>query len=129
LACRHLGNVLPGSSVALVNYDLPQQTINASFAPDMDPRFISSYEDYYVSVNPWLDFWESAPAGIVLSSEGCLPSSSFRDSEFYVEWLAPQQNMEAAIGLRLDVHAQAMIHTALHYGLASASVYEALATA
>lgn len=111
--------------LTLVNYDLPRQAVNASFAPDLEPAFIASYENHYASVNPWLDFWANAASGQVLSSERTFPASSFRDSEFYVDWLAPQEAMgEAAVGLRLDVDPHNMIHVAWHYDLAHAEAYE-----
>lgn len=124
MACRRLADTLPGSVLTLVNYDLPRQAINASFAPDLDPAFLASYRDHYASVNPWLDFWATIAPGQILSSERVMPSSSFRDSEFYVDWLAPQGDMEAAVGLRLDVDPHNMVHVAWHFGLAQSETYE-----
>lgn len=128
-ACRRLAEALPGSAPTITNYDLPRQAINATFWNGIDPDYMESYRNHYASVNPWVDFWTGVPAGVVSISERDSPSSAFRDSEFYVDWLAPQGNMKAAVGTRLDVDRHNTIHVAWHYDIANADSYDAPAAA
>lgn len=127
--CRSLEEVLPGSAPSIVNYDLPRGVINATFAEGIAPEYLDSYRTHYGAINPWLDFWAVAPAGQVMISERDSPSSAFRKSEFYTDWLAPQGNMTAAVGLRLDVDAHNLIHIAWHYSVADAENYDRPAAA
>jgi DNA-binding CsgD family transcriptional regulator len=127
--CHCLEGILPGSAPSIVNYDLPRGVINATFARGIAPDYLESYHAYYGGQNPWLDFWAVAPAGKVMISERDSPSSAFRKSEFYTDWLAPQGNMTAAVGLRLDVDAHNLIHIAWHYSVADAEVYDRPASA
>lgn len=125
--CRHLGETLAGSASSIVNYDLAEDTINAGFAHGIGPAYLASYHSHFMGVNPWLEFWGTAPAGAVRISERDYPARSFRNSEFYTDWLAPQKNMEAAVGLRIDVDPHNMIHLTWHYDVARAEAYDAVA--
>lgn len=128
-ACRRLVEALPGSAASIANYDLGEGTVNAVFEHGLDPGFVASYRDHYAAVNPWIDYWSNTPEGHVSVSERDSPSRAFRDSEFYVDWLAPQGNMEAAVGMRLDIDRHNTVHVAWHYDLARAPAYDGQAAA
>lgn len=127
--CRRLEELLPGSAPAIMNYDLPRGLINASFVEGIDEESVETYRTHYAALNPWLDYWAASPSGEVRISERDSPSSAFRKSEFYNDWLAPQGNMTAAVGLRLDVDAHNIIHVAWHYSESSAADYDEPAAA
>ncbi|TYR36759.1 hypothetical protein FY036_00620 [Mesorhizobium microcysteis] len=128
-ACRRLADALPGSSPAILNYDMPRQQVNAAFFQGMAPDYVASYREHYMSVNPWIDYWTTVQAGTVHISEREMPSASFQKSEFYVDWLAPHGEIEAAVGMRLDVDPNNTVHLAWHYGLAHAETYDEAASA
>ena len=128
-ACRRLTAALPGSVASILNYDLPRRTVNADFVHGIDPAFVESYRDHYARVNPWMDFWAAAPSGAVRVSERDLPARTLRDSEFYNDWLAPQESMEAAVGLRLDVDASEIVHLTWHYDVGRATLFDGPAAA
>ncbi len=127
--CRHLEELLPGSAPAITNYDLPRGIINATFVEGVEQEYVDAYLTHYAALNPWLDFWAAAPSGQVRISERDSPSSAFQKSEFYNDWLAPQGNMTAAVGLRLDVDSHNLIHVAWHYSAADAAKYDGPAAA
>lgn len=127
--CALLAESLPGSAPSIVNYDLETAAVHSAFAVGIDPSYQASYKSYYASLNPWLEFWRKAPAGEVSISERDAPSRSFADSEFHADWLKPQGNMEAAVGMRIDVGVGEVIHIAWHYGLSRAGAYDAPAAA
>lgn len=124
-----LGEILPGSAPSIANYDLQRTAVNAIFVDGIDPAFVDSYNSYYVSLNPWIDYWSGLPSGEVTASEQHFPSASFRDSEFYRDWLGLQDNMAAAVGMRLDLNRRNTIHVAWHYDVARAPEYDAVASA
>lgn len=128
-ACRRLARILPGSAPTIVNYDLPRTAINAAFVRGIDPAYLQSYSDHYVALNPWMDFWTSTPSGVVSISERDSPAIAFSHTEFYNDWLLPQGNMGAAVGVRLDVGPHDTIHIAWHYDVAMAAAYDAPAAA
>ncbi len=127
--CRRLEELLPGSAPAITNYDLPRGLINAAFVEGIEEEYLETYRTHYAALNPWLDYWAAAPSGEVRISERDSPSSTFCKSEFYNDWLAPQGNMTAAVGLRLDVDDHNLIHVAWHYSVADAAEYDEPAAA
>ena len=104
--CRSLAGILPGSVPIIRNVDLPRQAVNAMFVEGMDPDRVSAYCDRYVAIDPWLAFASTIPDGEIRVTERDCPSSAFHDSEFYADWLAAQDNLKAATGIRVDVDAR-----------------------
>lgn len=122
--CRYLHEAVPGSTPTVVNFDMQRQAVNSVFHEGVDPAFAASYVEHYAAINPWMAFWNSASAGEVSVSERDCPSSAFRDSEFYNDWLDPQPQLKAASGLRLDVDRNNTILVSWHYAVDRAAVAE-----
>ncbi len=124
---RNLVEFLPGSALAVLNFDMTRQAVNTVFATGIDPSFIASFREHYAAVNPWMEFWSTVPPGEVKVSERDSPSSAFRDSEFYTDWLVPQEHMKAASGIRFDVDAHNTVFVCWHYEPRYAPDYDRLA--
>jgi DNA-binding CsgD family transcriptional regulator len=62
-----------------------------------DPAFISSYGAYYARCNVWAGVEDRMPAGRAITSEMLVPFSELQRSEFYGDWLRPQ-NLAHALG-------------------------------
>ncbi len=60
-----------------------------------DPGFIDSYVAYYASVNVWTQREEAAPAGTVVTDQMLATDEELVGSEFYNDWLAPQDTRHA----------------------------------
>lgn len=127
--CCRLEEFLPWAVPIIVNHDLGRGVVNSAFAAALDPAFLDSYRAYYVTKNPWLEFWASAPSGTICLSEREFPSSAFSDTEFYNDWLAPQINMTAAAGVRFEADTSNSIQFMLHYSAEKAALYDAAAGA
>ena len=119
--------MLPGSVPVIVNHDLSGSAVNAVFTDGMDPSFLASYREYYVGLNPWLDFWTNGLPNKVSLSERDSPSVAFRETEFYQDWLGPQGNMSAAAGIQVEVNPHSFVLIAWHYDVAVADRYDRVA--
>lgn len=109
---------------SFVNFDFSRGVVNTIFQHGFAPEFVESYRRRYAAHNPWTDFWLDAPSGYVGISERDSPASAFRNSEFYIDWLAPQGNAEAAVGLKIDVDADNSVKLAWHYDLSLSPDYD-----
>lgn len=98
--------------------------MNAAFSHGIDDSFVQSYVDYYASVNPWMSLWDATPANTVLLSERDSPYRGFTESEFYVDWLAPQRNVDAFAGTKIEVDEHNTVVVAWHYAASEAETYD-----
>jgi DNA-binding CsgD family transcriptional regulator len=121
---RRMRNALPDSAPTIVNYDLPANEVNTLFTQGVEERYVASYEKYYFQVNPWLDFWKTAPDGVVYASEREFPVSSLRDTEFFNDWLKPQEHLGAAVGIRIGADEANTVLISWHYDVKLASRYD-----
>lgn len=99
------------------------------FVEGIEPEHIASYQEHYAGVDPWMDLMEATRHGQIRNTEGSQPSASFRNSEFYSDWLSRQENLKAATGIRIDVDASNAIIICLHYSVEQASLMDARAEA
>ena len=123
--CRRLREFLPWAIPVIVNHDLRRGMVNSAFGAVIDRSYLDSYRTYYAARNPWLEYWAEIPSGSICVSERECPSSAFRDTEFYNDWLAPQGNMTAATGVRIDADSHNSVQLGLHYRTEDAARYDA----
>ncbi|UUP19265.1 helix-turn-helix transcriptional regulator [Nitratireductor thuwali] len=123
LAAKAISSNFPGSFSAIHNIDLREARLNFGVQADIDPDFLASYESHFFSINPWVPEWSSTPSGKVLVASRHSPASNFASTEFYNDWLLPQDRV-AATGMRLDIVGQNMLHIVIHYPISLASVYD-----
>lgn len=89
---------------------------------------MQAYADYFFERNPWERYWARVPAGMVAVSEEVAPSSLFKKTEFYNDWLMPQNNVAAAAGLKIAADHGETIRMLFHYPLNQAAEYDVTAT-
>lgn len=94
------------------------------FAEGIEPERVASYRARYAAVDPWMTLVEATPHGQIRATERCHPSSSFRDSEFYSDWLAGQNNLKAATGMRIDIDARNAVVVCWHYAVEQAPLLD-----
>jgi DNA-binding CsgD family transcriptional regulator len=58
-----------------------------------DPAFLQTYRDYYGSRNAWAPGFMAKPVGHVIDCEEMCPSSELVKTEFYHDWLRPQEDI------------------------------------
>lgn len=123
-----LGAILPGSFTAIQNGNFATSQLNSFHSCNIEPYFMQAYADYFFERNPWERYWSQVPAGMVAISEEVAPSSLFKNTEFYNDWLMPQNNVAAAAGLKIAADQGETIRMLFHYPLNKAAEYDVIAT-
>lgn len=78
-----------------------------------DPAFIASYGAHYAHCNIWAQAENRMPAGQAITSEMLVPFSALQRSEFYGDWLRPQDLAHALGGVVLKTGSQAIKFSAI----------------
>ncbi|WP_296650774.1 helix-turn-helix transcriptional regulator [Paraburkholderia sp.] len=78
-----------------------------------DPAFIESYSAHYSQCNVWAQAENRMPAGCAITSEMLVPYSSLLRSEFYGDWLRPQDLAHALGGVVLKTGNKAIKFSAI----------------
>lgn len=119
-----LSNVFPGSFGGLSTMNFPEKKLNFLSLRNVDPAFVDSFNEHFAYINPWTAYWMSVRSGAVAASEEVFPARSFADSEFYNDWLVPQKDVEAAVGMKLVGDRQEQVQLILHFPLSLSGRYE-----
>lgn len=126
--CKSFASAMPDVVPIIRNVDLPRRAVNTMFVEGIEPERIASYRQHYVTVDPWMNLVEATRHGQIRNTERYHPSASFRDSEFYNEWLSRQDNLKAATGIRIDIDPSNAIVVCLHYSVDAAPSLDGEAT-
>ena len=108
---------------SLLNHNVADNTLNFHAAYNIDPEYQKSYADHYARLNPWVPLWQAVESGTVLVTEKDCPARMFASTEFYNDWLLPQKDIEAAVGIKIDGGTREIIHLPMHYPLSRADAY------
>jgi len=92
----------------------------------LDDKLMSAYQQHYAKVNPWLPFIAGASTLQALIADDSMPSSSFRNTEFYNGWIVPEGEVESAVGIKLMPESDRMGVLAVHFGSRQADKYNPL---
>jgi DNA-binding CsgD family transcriptional regulator len=71
-----------------------QQISSHGYAPD----YLESYIGYYQHLNAWMPGYARAGVGEVVTGDFLLPREALRRTEFYADWLRPQEDIVAGAG-------------------------------
>lgn len=126
--CKSFVDAIPDVVPMIRNVDLPRRAVNTMFVEGIEPEHIASYRQHYVTIDPWMKLAETTRHGQIGTTERCHPSASFRDSEFYNDWLGRQDNLKAATGIRIDIDASNAVIICLHYSVDAAPSLDGPAT-
>jgi DNA-binding CsgD family transcriptional regulator len=113
----------PGSWSALWNLNFSENRHNFVSIQNIDPAFEKSYIDHFAYINPWTTYWPSVKDGTVVLSEEACPARSFADTEFYNDWLLPQKDVEAAVGMKLAGEHRETVQLIMHYPVSRSDSY------
>lgn len=111
---------LPGTQVVL--HTLDEITVGTSplLLRGWEAAHIESYVSHYAALNPWVRARALAPAMVPVWTEDTVPALSFKNSEFYTDWLSKSGDTQCATGFKL-LHEQGRSASLdIHYGLAHA---------
>ncbi|MER8883000.1 helix-turn-helix transcriptional regulator [Mesorhizobium sp. M0816] len=121
---RVLGEAFPGSMCSLLSHNVAEKRLNFQAVHNIEAEYLKSYAGYYASLNPWIPLWQAVESGRVLVAEKNCPARLFANTEFYNDWLRPQKDIEAAVGIKIDGGPREVIHLPLHYSLSRTGTYD-----
>jgi hypothetical protein len=99
---EELSTASGGIRVQLFTQDPQAQYSLGILEHGYDPAFLGSYESYYAALNPWVPMLQSIQPGRVVSSEDLLPLSDLEKTEFYHDWVRPQDDIVGGVGALLE---------------------------
>lgn len=63
-----------------------------------DPVRLREFEEHYGVINPWAEGFASQPVGSVLSTGLMCPDEKLMTTEFYADWVLPQNDLRRGGG-------------------------------
>jgi DNA-binding CsgD family transcriptional regulator len=114
---------LPGTKPTIYVADTRDQSSVGVLQRRFDVGLLAEYEQHYAKLNPWVPFLTKAPTLQALISDERLPASSFRETEFYRDWLVRVGDVDCTVGLKLVHEPDRMGVIAIHYAPRMAERY------
>lgn len=90
-----------GARCALFGYDMATETPYNVTHTGFAPEFVASYMDYYGKICPWPAALGLVPVGEVRSARGLIPDGDLVRTEFYNDWVRPQDDIACGGGVTL----------------------------
>jgi DNA-binding CsgD family transcriptional regulator len=118
-----LSSEFPGSWSGLWTLNFAENRHDYISIRNIDPEFEKSYVDHFAYINPWTNYWPSVRNGAVVLSEEVCPARSFAHTEFYNDWLRPQKDVEAAVGMKLAGEHSETVQLLMHFPLSLSESY------
>ena len=78
-------------------YNMGLDLLSTSYSPE----YVKSYNEYYAPLNTWAPGFFKHQTGAAISSEMMCPRSDLEKSEFYNDWIQPQEDIVAGGGVIL----------------------------
>ena len=85
--------------VAFHCYDYASDESVGTLAEGFDPGFLASYGRHYAALSPYSDQQAQGPVGVVTGSRQLVDRDLFLETEFYHEWIRPQEDIAAGAGI------------------------------
>jgi DNA-binding CsgD family transcriptional regulator/PAS domain-containing protein len=118
-----MSKAFPGSWSALFNMNFSENQMNFLTIQNMEPTFLESFAEHFAFINPWATYWMSLNRTTIAASEDVFPARSFAKSEYYNDWLLPQDT-EAAVGMKAVGDRGEAVHFLLHFPLSKEDAYD-----
>lgn len=99
--CDELRRLSGDCQIVLHGHDLDRNRQMGFVSSGYDSSFVASYFTHYAAVNPWLPAMGAVPVGQVRRSDECITREELLRSEFYNDWLRPQDNITDGMGVVL----------------------------
>ncbi|MFZ5672056.1 MAG: helix-turn-helix transcriptional regulator [Pseudomonadota bacterium] len=119
-----LSRAFPGSFGILYNMNFPEKQLNYLSVQNTEAVFATSLAEHFAYINPWAPYWTSVRSTFIAASEEVFPARTFAKSEFYNDWLVPQNRAEAAAGMKIVGERDEAVHLLLHFPLARSELYD-----
>lgn len=94
-------DVSGGVRSAIHGFDTSTETPFAIAQSNFAPEFVESYFSYYGSISPWPAALGVAPVGQPLLAGSLVPHNDLSKTEFYNDWVRPQDDIACGAGVTL----------------------------
>ena len=91
----------PGVRFALWGHDLRSNRNLGLVYQGLDPAFMDPWLDYYSTINAWAPGLGRAPIGVPQYAEQLLPRDELVTTEYYNDWVKPQEDILTGVGLTM----------------------------
>ncbi len=88
-----------GVGVSLIGHDMDGRRHLGALTAGYRPEFVATFEQHYAAINPWSQVMAAAPVGTAINSDAMLGREELMRTEFYNDWLRPQSNLIAGVGV------------------------------
>lgn len=122
-----LSKAFPGSFGGLYNMNFPESRLNFLSWQNVDPTFEKTFAEHFAYINPWAPYWASLKSTTIAASENVFPARTFAKSEFYNDWLLPQDKAVAAVGMKVVGGRNEAVYLLLHFPLSKSEAYDRVA--
>lgn len=119
-----LSEAFPGSWGGLANMNFSESRLNFLSFQNMEPAFAAAYAEHFAPINPWNAYWGRIKGTTIAASEEVSPAQDFIRTEFYNDWLLPQNRAVAAAGMKLVGENGEVVNLLVHYPLSKSDVYD-----
>ncbi len=119
-----LSEAFPGSWGGLANMNFSESRLNFLSLQNMEPAFAAAYAGHFAAINPWNAYWGRIKGTTIAASEEVSPAQNFIKTEFYNDWLLPQNRAVAAAGMKLVGESGEVVNLLVHYPLSRSEVYD-----
>lgn len=93
-----LGTCFDGCNVHFFGYDSGENSTRLEFYHGYDPQAVQDFRSYYSRINVWTPGLSVAPVGSALHSDLIVRPDELRRTEFYNDWLLPQDDISVGCG-------------------------------
>lgn len=97
-----------------VMYTLTKQTTNAYFNSGLDSFYLDQFLKHYAYINPYPEAIIKAPFGIPLRDEQLLPRHISEKTEYYNDWMRPQNFSLSQFGCKIKIDSNRYVAVAAH---------------
>lgn len=98
---REFGQLFPGLRSQIIGWDITHQNSVPQYHDGYPEEFVTSYLAHFQHRNPWIPGWSNAPVGIVINDTDVLSEADLVRTEFYNDWVKPQEDMRVGVGVVL----------------------------
>lgn len=92
--------LVPNGHAMLLFHDAAAETGAIGLAAGGDTSMAAAYRDHFSKINPWMPHASVRPLGRVMQADEMLPRKALRTTEFYNDYLRPQE-IETGFGVTI----------------------------
>lgn len=93
LVMEKLGRAVGEVKTHLFSFDAHSETSLLTATGGFDPDQLKTFDDYYAAINPWAPAWATGPLKRTLSASEMVPTEKMKRTEFYQDWVKPQDDI------------------------------------